>query len=590
MKSNRKIESLGVGKLSDLINDNDLLQAYIDSNDKTPMWDGEVHVLKAASDKKEDIIGRVPIQVKTTQRKTRLNSFDISASDLISYKSDGGIFFFVVFLDSEGKLQKICYRSLLPLTIRNLLRKSKLGKNSQKRGLSVTIYDLNESELYSEMRHFLDERMRQISFSNDKNQLSESIPEDREFRFYFTGSSPISVFQYQKKHEIFPYIIDKYTGAEIPVGNDIKIASIFEETDLIIKLGDEYLFNDVKRIYNSDGSVELRFATGFTISIFSESEREFSFSFERPNSLLEAIYNTRVLLEFSSKGYIYINEHKLNFQSENLRKLNNLNLNEQLTELDNLKSSLEKLGIAKDLDLSEFDDKSRKNLLLLEDGLLKKEKVTLNFDESKLINAKIGNLHYLLMYHQDNVKSGFLVDIFKETPWCRETDEDGNTREISIFDLFSIEDWLQIDNCDIMAVISSYNRLLKSSDSFISANNALIRIIAAYDRIEESNKKMELLSWAKQLSEWNMIHSTDKPRSIINHLQLKQRLEELSENDIEELSSLLIECRTDPEICFGVAVLLKSKLQANLYWRKLSSEKQESYSDYPIFNLYCKLT
>lgn len=133
MKSSRKIESLGVGKLSDCINDNDLLQAYIDSNDKTPMWDGEVHVLKAASDKKEDIIGRVPIQVKTTQRKTRLNSFDISASDLISYKSDGGIFFFVVFLDSEGMLQKICYRSLLPLTIRNLLRKSKLGKSSKKR-------------------------------------------------------------------------------------------------------------------------------------------------------------------------------------------------------------------------------------------------------------------------------------------------------------------------------------------------------------------------------------------------------------------------------------------------------------------------
>ena len=218
-----------------------------------------------------------------------------------------------------------------------------MGKNSQKKSLSVTIYDLNESELYSEMRHFLDERMRQISFSNDKNQLSESLPEDREFRFYFTGSSPISVFEYQKRHEIFPYIIDKYTGAEIPVGNDIKIASIFEETDLIIKLGDEYLFNDVKCVYNSDGSVELRFVTGFTISIFSESEREFSFSFERPNSLLEAIYNTRVLLEFSSKGYIYINEHRLNFQSENLRKLNNLNLNEQLTELDNLKSSLEKL-------------------------------------------------------------------------------------------------------------------------------------------------------------------------------------------------------------------------------------------------------
>ncbi|KXT66597.1 hypothetical protein STRDD04_00488 [Streptococcus sp. DD04] len=37
-------------------------------------------------------------------------------------------------------------------------------------------------------------------------------------------------------------------------------------------------------------------------------------------------------------------------------------------------------------------------------------------------------------------------------------------------------------------------------------------------------------------------------------------------------------------------MLLKSKLQADLYWKKLSSEKQEAYKGYPIFNLYCKLT
>ncbi|WP_062199042.1 hypothetical protein [Streptococcus sp. DD04] len=92
------------------------------------------------------------------------------------------------------------------------------------------------------------------------------------------------------------------------------------------------------------------------------------------------------------------------------------------------------------------------------------------------------------------------------------------------------------------------------------------------------------------MSEWNTIHSTDKPRAIINHLQLKQRQEKISENDMEELNSLLIEYQTDPEICFGVVVLLKSKLQADLYWKKLSSEKQEAYKGYPIFNLYCKLT
>ncbi|WP_231853869.1 hypothetical protein [Streptococcus sp. DD04] len=151
---------------------------------------------------------------------------------------------------------------------------------------------------------------------------------------------------------------------------------------------------------------------------------------------------------------------------------------------------IDKLGFTKDLDLSEFDDKSRKNLLLFEDGLLKKEKVTLNFDESKLINAKIGNLHYLLLSHQETSKEGFLINIFKETPWCRGTYENSNnTRDISIFDLFSVKDWVQIDNCDFEAVLASYNRLLENEDLIISANDALIRIIAAYDQIDEPNKK-----------------------------------------------------------------------------------------------------
>ena len=411
MKSSRKIESLGVLKLSEFINNNDLLQAYINSNDKTPMWDGEIHVLKAAYDKKEDILGRIPVQVKTTQRTTRLNSFDISTSDLMSYRSDGGILFFVVFLDSEGILQKICYRSLLPLTIRRLLRKSKSGKNPQKKSLTVKIYDLNETELYSEMRYFLDERKRQFSYADEKKQLAENIPEGKEIKFYFRGSSPTSVFDYQRKHEIFPYIIDETTGAEIPIENNIEVASIFEETDLVIKLGEEHPFSDVKRIYNADGSVELKFGSGFTISISSKSEKEFSFSYERPNRLPDAIKNTKALLDFSSKGYIYINEHRLNFQSENLKKLDSLKLDGQLNELYELNNSLEKLGISQNLELSKFDNESRKNLLLLEDGLLKKEKVALNFNESKLINAKIGNLHYLALYQQDTLKDGFLIDI-----------------------------------------------------------------------------------------------------------------------------------------------------------------------------------
>ena len=59
MANNRKIETLGVSHLSTFIDKHELLQSYFDRNDKTPVWDGEIHVLKSPSEKKEEILGKV---------------------------------------------------------------------------------------------------------------------------------------------------------------------------------------------------------------------------------------------------------------------------------------------------------------------------------------------------------------------------------------------------------------------------------------------------------------------------------------------------------------------------------------------------
>ena len=50
MSNNKKIETLGVSYLASFINKHELLQTYFDSNDKTPAWDGEIHILKSASE------------------------------------------------------------------------------------------------------------------------------------------------------------------------------------------------------------------------------------------------------------------------------------------------------------------------------------------------------------------------------------------------------------------------------------------------------------------------------------------------------------------------------------------------------------
>ncbi|WP_227955303.1 DegV family protein, partial [Streptococcus gordonii] len=104
MANNRQIETLGVSYLTTFINRNKLLQTYFDNNDKTPAWDGEIHVLKSASEKKSEIFGKVPVQIKATrQKKNSMKSFSVDIRDLELYSKNGGVVLFVVYSDSDLK-------------------------------------------------------------------------------------------------------------------------------------------------------------------------------------------------------------------------------------------------------------------------------------------------------------------------------------------------------------------------------------------------------------------------------------------------------------------------------------------------------
>lgn len=78
-----------------------ILESYIDSNDKTPSWDGTVFVYKSEKTKKEDLAGRVPIQIKGTEKVivSDTATFSCSIADLNNYYKDGGCIFFLISVD-----------------------------------------------------------------------------------------------------------------------------------------------------------------------------------------------------------------------------------------------------------------------------------------------------------------------------------------------------------------------------------------------------------------------------------------------------------------------------------------------------------
>ena len=60
------IEGIAIGEIKSVFNKSDFLVCRLDSNDKTPSWDGAIEVYQKRGDvhKKGDLIGLIPIQVK----------------------------------------------------------------------------------------------------------------------------------------------------------------------------------------------------------------------------------------------------------------------------------------------------------------------------------------------------------------------------------------------------------------------------------------------------------------------------------------------------------------------------------------------
>lgn len=591
MANNRKTETLGVSYLSTFIDKHELLQSYFESNDKTPVWDGEIHVLKSPSEKKDEILGKVPVQIKTTrQKKDVLKSFSLDTRDLELYKPNGGVVLFIVWLNEDNGLRDIYYKSLPPLSIKNLLKKSKLkNKSTNRKKLSIEIFKLDEKKMYPMLVDFINNSQKQYSFINVEGISVEDIPDDKTLKFYFYGQEKEEIFNYQEEHDLFIYYLDPITGIEIPLENTIKIVETEEETDLIIKIGD-YVFQDVKRHRFPDGSVQLHFGESFTMS-FDIKKKQFKFNYTRPDLLSKAIKCTQVFQELGKIGYFTLNGNKIELDERSIKDISSLDLEADIKGLLKISNFMKKMGIQKDVDLSCFDKQSQRNLNILYSGLVLKKKVALNYNESKLLHLNIANIHIITLYSFLSDKNGTMIDIFTETPWCREGEtEDEDYLDISIFEVFEPNDWLKIDNCKIDSVIASYQRLVDNKLKYEGADRTILKIVIAADMAEDKTKRELLLNWAQCLSDWNLKYSKNCEMAIINDLQIKSRVRKLNSKETETLTNILVNSNDNYELCFGSSVLLKSKPQADLFWNKLDNETKERYKDFPIYTLYMKLS
>ena len=99
--STKQIEEHAVNAVKERVNLAPYLEAYINENDKGPLWDGYICVYKNTERANANIDGRFPVQIKGKEAPDQSRNeitYQFNCDNLRNYLRDGGAMLFVVYL------------------------------------------------------------------------------------------------------------------------------------------------------------------------------------------------------------------------------------------------------------------------------------------------------------------------------------------------------------------------------------------------------------------------------------------------------------------------------------------------------------
>lgn len=585
------IERFAISYLSDELSLTERLDPIVSQNDKEPSWDGNIFIYKNSTFSKENLIGKVPVQVKGKQeknknlKKTKI-SYPVKIVDLKNYLNDGGVLFFVIFIDEENFInRKIYYVDLTPVRLKIELEKS---KNQITKSIKFKEFSLDNQKKVCIVLNCLENLKKQAIFSNaplltikelKKNNIEEIV-------IPFVSSQKESPQEALLHSDIYLYAKLENSPIFQPIEMLIEELETHEQKKVDVSIDDKKYYSSIKIIRKED---EVKFLLGESLFITVLGNNISKLNYKNSDKIRVLEKDLEFVLHQIEKRYFLFNGIKVEFESEDL-DLSNFDVEEQKNILKKVKDIVKLLDILncqEDLKLSEIPEKDWVNLNYLIKAFVYNELIEgleePNFSV-KIFN--VGKLRFIICVRKEEDGRYKLLDFFKEDFSMEIELQGGKKFPISQYIILKKEELYSINNMRYNVLLSSFKKIKRYEETEEIISNFLLKLILAYDE----SKKRELLLVANEFSEWLSSDSTEEgvSHSIreLNKFQIIKRLRKLTEQEQEKIYEILENKDINDEIRFGSYVLLEQKVAAKRYFEKLKEERRKEYENYPIYNLW----
>lgn len=579
----KKIEEIAVAAVRNEILRNDLLSDEIPVNDKTPSWDGEIWVYNNKKQKKSDLFGKIPVQVKgkkVTKMSKEETKFPIQKVDLENYLMNGGILYFVIeMIDSDNT--QIFYLSLLPIDINKILNEMKEQKSITKR--FKKLQSTHRALEFISRNFILHSRKQSISLIKDIK--------GNEFDTFSTKiilPSMDNITEDLFKFDTYIYGHIKKINLDIPLYK-MDLQKLIEETDLTIGLEGKIIYNEVTRVYEKE-KINLEFGKSFVIELpkVLKSAEQIKINFKEKGTIQERIKDCCFMLELIKNKSIEINKNKLELNNFDKKDKFLKEIPSYIKYLKEISETFQKLDITFESDLNTLTKDDIRKIEILRDTILYQNYERLNLSSSYL-RFHIGELNIALVCLEDNnqrlVFNFFDLDAINHHRFNIKFREEDKNDEVSHspYIIFEPSELFSMSNLNMKVIEASLKGIDYDNElSFNLTNNYALNLLKYYDHNKNKKEVLDLI-----LNIFTYLYSI-QPDNILyfmNKMQTIKRKREFTAREKTEIINLKNLKQHADEILCGFYILLDSKIEFEIQFNKLNKDQREAFIKYPIYDL-----
>ncbi|WP_250277279.1 hypothetical protein [[Clostridium] colinum] len=592
---NKAIETLAVNAVKNSIVTSELLDQFINDNDKEPSWDGFIYIYGDKSKQKSTLKGRMPVQVKGKEYNNHFKeiiSFSMSTVDLKNYLNDGGCILFVVYIGNNGLTNKIYYEELTPIKLRLLLDEA---KEQDSKTIRLKEFPSDNNEKTTIFLNCLMNCQRQASFKDGKLLTLDELQKQGALENIFIPVSVVGETDLQMaliKNEVYLYTEIKGSSIPHPIDMVIKNVHTEEVIDNFVSIEDRVFYTNYK-VIKSINEVTIFFGESFTIK-FSEKNKFCKINYNSSNKMRILAKDLDFMLTCLDKGYFKVNDIKFPIDSEAI-DYTNFNIakeTERLSFIKDVVKVLDMLGCSEDIDINDMVGKDWRNLNYLVKAFLYKELIKgLKDDLSPIISLEVAKLRFIIYIKKCEEKGTYeIYDFFKTDFLVLFEDENNNGKNLPIsqFIIFHENDFLTLSNMNFDVLLPSFQNVEKHYETFNIANSFLLELLNAYDKAK-SLRKEKILKTCKDFSNWIAQAPEDELDYNIKTLNILQTIKRWRNFNNDEIRTLyaMVENNDTPEDCIvGAYLLLDQQQAAEIHFSKLTMKEQENFKKYPIYRYW----